>query len=301
MRHPRGPGKFRQMGDVPLVIAHQRLLVRIFGRESQHPFRLFNGDEGILRGGFVHPFVEGREFEFFQQAQAKDHRAGRRGHDFLAESGMIEHSLIILAHRLELFGADVEDIIHPLLVQRGGEIDGVAEVFHIEQLVAIAPAAQHGETLAIFGPVVEQGEDAQPFRADKGFGADNGDAHALRPEFPADLFGLDFGLAVGPHAIQGIILVQGMVVGDAVDRGGGDVDETLDPMGLGCAQHRAQAVDVGGSRFPPACRGAGPRPCAPRCRCPAWPAPPRPGCGYRRSLPRSATAPGSQRAGCPAK
>jgi hypothetical protein len=64
--------------------------------------------------------------------------------------------------------------------------------------------------------------------------------------FQANLFGHDLGLTVGPDAVQPVGLPERVVVGDAVDGGGRDVDKALDPLGLGFRQKRSRPVDIGG-------------------------------------------------------
>ena len=109
--------------------------------------------------------------------------------------------------------------------QGAAQPDGLAQIVDVQQLVAVVAAADHGEAAAVLGPVVEQGEDAQALGADEALGPDDRHDHALLAELLAHAFGFDLGHAVGADAVQLVVLQQGVVVGNAVDRGGGDVHE----------------------------------------------------------------------------
>ena len=109
----------------------------------------------------------------------------------------------------------------------GSQEDRGTEILHIQQLIAISATAQHGEVFSVFGPIVEQRKDTKPLRPDERFGANDGNTHAPVSELPADLFGLDLGLAVGAHPVQAVVFLEGMVIGDAVDGRGRDMDQPV--------------------------------------------------------------------------
>ena len=62
----------------------------------------------------------------------------------------------------------------------------------------------------------------------------------------AGVFGVDLGLAVGSYAVEFVVFEQGVVVGDAVDGGGGDVDKAINRDLLGGLQEEAGSGDLGG-------------------------------------------------------
>jgi hypothetical protein len=112
-------------------------------------------------------------------------------------------------------------------------------------LVTIPAAAQHGEILAILGPIIEKRKHPQPFRAYKGFGANDRDTKAFGPEIPADLLGSHFGFAIGTNPIEPVIFQQRVMVGNPVDRCRRDMNDPLNALLKRALQHGAQAVDVG--------------------------------------------------------
>ena len=75
--------------------------------------------------------------------------------------------MIILAHGGVFARADIEVIIDLNFGQGHAGMDRSAEIFDVEELVAIVAGSDHGEALTFAGPFVEDGEDAQAFRTDE--------------------------------------------------------------------------------------------------------------------------------------
>ncbi len=67
----------------------------------------------------------------------------------------------------------------------------------------------------------------------------------LRPKLLADRLGFDLRLPVGPDAVESVRFQERMVVGNSVDRGRGDVDESVDAVGHRGLQEKPRAVDPG--------------------------------------------------------
>ena len=93
--------------------------------------------------------------KFFQKRRARI--GGRAGIpiDMLAESGLVEHRLIVRFHRAELFRADIEGIVDRLVWQGQTEPDRGAKVFDIEELIAVVARAKHREVAAVQRPIVK--------------------------------------------------------------------------------------------------------------------------------------------------
>src|SRR3712207_7760797 len=77
----------------------------------------------------------------------------READDLLAAPGVVEDGLVVLLHRGELLGPDVEGVVHLLFRQSQAEGDGVAEVLDVEELVAVVAASDHREVVTGGRPV----------------------------------------------------------------------------------------------------------------------------------------------------
>ena len=101
--------------------------------------------------------------------------------------------------------------------------------------------------MAIGGPFVEQGEDAEALLADEGLGAEDGHDEAFVPRGARQLFRLDLRFAIRADADEQVAFVQWVVVGDAID---GPVLEMCtmrwQPAPACFFQHEARAFDFGG-------------------------------------------------------
>src|SRR3712207_6314644 len=198
--------------DIPPEVPQECLLVRVLRRETEFSFGLLYRDEGILGGGLVDPFVARREVKLVQDSQTPDRRCSREADDPFAVPGEVEDSLVVLLHRGELFGADVEGVVDLLLRKRQAQGDGVAEVFDVEELVAVVAATDHGEVVSSVGPVVEQCEHPEAFGADERLGPDDRDHEALRAILQADHLRLYLGLPVWTYTLEPVGLVERVVV-----------------------------------------------------------------------------------------
>ena len=116
-------------------------------------------------------------------------------------------------------------------------------------------AAEDREVVAIARPVEEQLEGAEPFRSDERLGSEDRHAQALGADLQAHALGADLGLAIGADPLQPIVLVDRVMVGNAVDGGRRDVDEARDAVLEGALQDDAGALDVGGEDLGPAVEG----------------------------------------------
>ncbi len=161
-------------------------------------------------------------------------------------AGIVQHRLIIFAHGGEIFGADVERVVHHGRRQRHGQPDGFAEVFHVKQLVAVAPVADHRESVARVGPVIKQRKHPKALRPNERFGPDDRHAHPLLAERDAFFFGGNFSAAIRTHAGQFVGLQQRVMVGNAVHRRAGNHDEARHARLLGGRQQIARAIHVRG-------------------------------------------------------
>jgi len=215
----------REVLHVPVVVADERLLVRELRREADLLAGLVDRDERVGARGLVDPHVERREMELLEEAQRPDDGLCGQSDDLLAEARAVEDRLVVLAHGRVFGGADVEDVVDRRRVEREAAPDGAAEVLDVHELVAVGAVADHREIVAVVRPVVEEGEDAEALRSDEGLGADHGDAEALPAELRDEVrLDLDLALAVGADAVEFVRLEERVVVRDAVDGGGGDVD-----------------------------------------------------------------------------
>src|SRR5215204_444532 len=230
--------------EVPPEVPEQRLLVRVLRRVTKLPLGLLYGDEGVLGGGLVHPPVERREPELVEDPQTPDRRRRGEADYLLAVPGVVEDGLVVLFHRGELLRPNVEGFVDLGLREREAEGDGVAEVLDVEELVAVVAAPDHGEVVSGVRPVVEQREDAEALRADKGLGADDRDRESSGAVLQADHLRLDLGLPVRTHALQLVRLVEGMVVRYPVDRRRGDVYHALHPVPQGRVEHVTCPLDA---------------------------------------------------------
>src|SRR3712207_6221930 len=166
--------------------------------------------------------------------------------DLLAVPGVVENGLVVLLHRGEPLGAYVEGVVDLPFRQRQAQRDGVAEVFDVEELVAVAAAPDHGEIVPGISPVVEEREDPKALGADKGLGTDYGHDEALCAVLEADHLRLYLRLPVRADALQPVCLVERVVIRYLVDSRRGDVDHPLYPVPGGSVEHIARALDVGG-------------------------------------------------------
>ena len=130
--------------------------------------------------------------------------------------------------------------------QRQAADDGLAEVLDVEQLVAVAAVADHREVALVERPVVEQREDAQPLRADERLGPQHGHDEARGAEPLGLRLGRDLRNPVRADAVQPVVLLQRMVIGNAVDGRRRDVDGALDAVVARGLEHDPRADDVGG-------------------------------------------------------
>ncbi len=154
-------------GQIPAVVADHGLLVGKLRFKTQYLLCFLDGYEGIFGSSFVDPWVERGELERFEDFQGENDRACREGHDALAETGFIKDGLIILAHGSIFARTDVEIIIDLRYGQGYAGMDRMAEIFNVEKLIAVSAGANHREIFAFAGPLIEDGENAQPFRANK--------------------------------------------------------------------------------------------------------------------------------------
>lgn len=120
-----------------------------------------------------------------------------------------------------------------------------AEIFNVEELVAVAARTNHWEALPFASPLIKNGENPQAFRADERLGADDWETHTFRAELLTDFFRLHLRFAVGTHAVNGIGLIKGMVIRDTVHSGGGDMDEAFDAVLLRLFEEDTGADDIG--------------------------------------------------------
>ena len=72
---------------------------------------------------FVNPFVQRAQVQELEDAESGDHRPRREGNDLFPEPGVVEHGLVVLFHRGELFRAYIKRIVYFLLVERHAEVD----------------------------------------------------------------------------------------------------------------------------------------------------------------------------------
>ena len=75
--------------------------------------------------------------------------------------------MIFLAHSREFRRADIEGIVDGFVIQRRAEVYRRAEVFDIQQLIAIAPITQKRETATVHRPIIQKRENPEAFRTDK--------------------------------------------------------------------------------------------------------------------------------------
>ena len=125
----------------------------------------------------------------------------------------------ILGDSCESGGADIEGVVDPIGRMGGSPPDGVAQVADLEQLVAVVPWSEDGDALAGEDPVVEDLEDTEASRTEKGLRAHDRHAVALGAVGGADLLSCDLAFAVRTHANHRVGLVYRVLVGDAVDGG----------------------------------------------------------------------------------
>src|SRR5207237_4657378 len=99
--------------------------------------------------------------------------SSREADDPFAFARVVQYGLVVALHRTELLSADVEGVVDALLGQGNAEVDGVAQVLYVEELVAVLATADHGEVMPLKRPIVENGEHDQSLRDDVGFGSDD--------------------------------------------------------------------------------------------------------------------------------
>src|SRR5262245_41558115 len=78
VRDARGVLELAQVRDIPVVVAHQCVLVRVLRRVAQHPLGLLDRDERV--GGIrpISPLVDRRELECFENLERQDRGPGRQ-------------------------------------------------------------------------------------------------------------------------------------------------------------------------------------------------------------------------------
>ena len=219
-------------------------MVRVLGPKAEDTLSLLDRDERILGHGAVGPFVHRRKLQFFRQNQRCRGRSRREGHDALAKACRVQHGLEILLNRRELPRPDVEGVVHLGSIEGQTEEDRLAEIFHIKELIAILPVARQREVLAIFGPIVKHGENAEAFGANEGLGPENRHTHASCPVAQTEFFRLDLRLTVRANAVHPIGLKQRMVIGNAIDCRRRDVDTAFDPVRGGGLNDIARAINI---------------------------------------------------------
>ena len=157
----------------------------------------------------------------------------------------VENGLKVASERAEFFSADVVGIVDYRLVSGQTHIDRFAEIFDIEILIEVAAIAENGKSPALARPVIKHGKDAKPLGPDKRLRPENRHAHSLIAKFETDIFGLDLGFAVRPDADSAIVFEKRMMVGNAIDRGRGNMHDALYAGLLRLFENGAGAVDIG--------------------------------------------------------
>src|SRR3954471_4805743 len=79
----------------------------------------------------------------------------------------VEHRLKVAAQGGELGRTDVERVVRALWAQRAREHDGGAEIFDVEQLVAVVAGPRYREVAALVRPLEEQREGAEALGPDE--------------------------------------------------------------------------------------------------------------------------------------
>jgi len=153
--------------QIPAVISDHGILIGILWVKPQHLLGFLYRYKRIFGSGLIDPWVKRGEFERFEDFQGKDNRPRGEGYDVLAKAGFIEDGLVILTHGGVFTRTDVEVIIDFRFGQGHAGMDCAAEIFDVEELVAVAAGTDHGEALTFAGPFVEDGKDAQTFWADE--------------------------------------------------------------------------------------------------------------------------------------
>src|SRR5215210_6544397 len=97
--------------QIPPEVSQERLFVRVLRRVTELPLSLLYGDEGVLGGRLVYPLVERGEAKSVEDPQAPDRGRRREADDLLAVPGVVQDGLVVLLHRGELPGPDVEGIV----------------------------------------------------------------------------------------------------------------------------------------------------------------------------------------------
>src|SRR5579859_2408502 len=85
----------------------------------------------------------------------------REAHNASPMPRSIEDSLEILAHGAELGRANIECVTDSLGWAVRAQIDCLAQVVNIQQLIAVVPGTQHREAAAAVSPVIQQLERPQ--------------------------------------------------------------------------------------------------------------------------------------------
>src|SRR5215204_2157247 len=120
VRDAGGVLELRPVLYVPPEVPEKGVLVGVLRPEAQLPLGLLDRDERVLRCRLVDPLVERRKPQLVEDFKAPDRRRSRESYHLLAVAGIVEYGLIVLLHRRELFGADVEGVVHLLLGERKG-------------------------------------------------------------------------------------------------------------------------------------------------------------------------------------
>jgi hypothetical protein len=146
------------------------------------------------------------------------------------------------ADRPELLGADVQRL--PGDGGGGRQHDRPDEVLDSEELVAVAPVAEHVDAPAFADPVEEDLEDAEALRPDERLRPEHDDVEAAVGERATERFGVDLRAAVVADSVEGRVLADRVRLRDAVDGGRRDVDGPADAGVECCGEERRRAVDV---------------------------------------------------------
>lgn len=183
--------------------------------------------------------------EFFEDFEGQGDGFGWEAVNFLTVAGAIEDGLVVFFHGGKDCCTDIEFSIHRVLGVGEAVPDCVAEVFDVQELVAVMAATDHGEAVAGVGPIVEECEDAEAFGADERFWAEDGDAEAARAGLTAEGFRLNLCVSVGADADEGIGFEDGVFFWHAVDGGGGDLDHAGAVGMQAGVEHIFAAIDFG--------------------------------------------------------
>ena len=100
--------------------------------------------------------------------------------------------------------------------------------------------------MAVGGPFIQQGEDAEALLADEGLGTQDGHDQRFVARGARQLFRLDLRFAIRTDTDERVVFVQWVVVGDAIDGRAGNVHDALAAGAARFFQHQARTFDFGG-------------------------------------------------------